>query len=234
MLKNITCIIVDDDELDRIATVAQVMKFSNISIIGVFADALKALEEIHLHQPDIIFLDIDMPNLNGLELRRRLHEIPACVFITSYPDYALDAFEVEALDFIVKPIRTERFAQTISRIENYLTLRSKAHVIEHEQGNDSVFFKNGHDHFKLNVSEIIYLEALKDYTLILTEHNKHCVLSSIGNLLKQPSFNNFIRIHRSYAVQKKHIQKISSNDLIVHNIKLPIGRSFKNTLEQLL
>jgi two-component system LytT family response regulator len=119
-------------------------------------------------------------------------------------------------------------------VENYFELKRKAQLFDYSLGSsDTVFIKDGHHQIKLNLHEIIYLEALKDYTRIVTTTKKYSVLSSIGNLLLENAFQSFIRIHRSYAVQRHYIERISSQEVFLCNLSLPIGRSFKDVLVNL-
>jgi DNA-binding LytR/AlgR family response regulator len=229
MPRSYRCIIVDDDEIDRLTTLSFARQFPFLDI-SVFGSATEALPAIRQELPDIAFLDVDMPGMTGLELRREFLQIPACVFITAYPDYAVESFDLAALDFMVKPIKAERFRKTIERIQEFLEVKHKAGLLDHTLGAETIFIKDGHKQVKLNLHEIIYLEALKDYTSIITTSGKHCVLSSIGNLLKEPGFSSFIRIHRSFAVQKNFIGSISTNELTVMNIQLPVGRNYKEGL----
>ncbi len=227
------CIIVDDDEIDRLTTVSFVKKYPFLAITGVYSSAEEALEKTANQLPAVAFLDVDMPGLSGLELRKKLDHIPACIFITSFPDYAVESFELAALDFIVKPIRGERFEKTAQRIQEYFTIREKSNLLEHTLGGDTIFIKEGHEQIKLSLHEVLYLEALKDFTNVVTEKRKYCVLSSLGNLLKEPGFSSFIRIHKSYAVQKNFIDKVKGQELFIRNIILPVGRVYKPALEQL-
>lgn len=171
-----------------------------------------------------------MTGLNGLELRQRLLHIPACIFITSYPDYALESFEMAALDFLVKPFSPERFAKKANRLQDYFTIRQKAELLNHTLGADTIFIKDGTKQVKLQLHEIIYFEALNNYTSIVTTSRKYAVLSTLGNLLKEEAFGNFIRIHRSFAVQKHFIEKISAGQVLVGNVSLPVGRNYKDSL----
>jgi DNA-binding LytR/AlgR family response regulator len=175
-----------------------------------------------------------MPGINGLELRKELASVPACIFVTSHPEYALEGFETAALDFLIKPLRSERFEKAIERLRHFLEVHSKAGLLDHTLGEDTLFIKDGHHHIKLQLHEIIYLEALKDYTGIITPKKRYCVLSPLGNLLQQKSFQSFIRIHRSYAVQKHFIDKITSKEVMINNTMLPIGRTYKETLDKII
>jgi two-component system, LytTR family, response regulator len=230
-MKKLNCIIVDDDEIDRLMALSFVKRFDNLNLIGTFESAEDALIAIKSNQIDVLFLDIDMPNLNGFELRKATKQVPVCVFITAHPEHAVESFELDTLDFIVKPIKFDRFSRTIQRIEEFMEIKQKALLFESSIGGDTIFIKEGHEQTKVKLHDILYLEALKDYTLVVTEQKRHCVLASIGNLLKETHFQSFVRIHRSFAVQKQYVKKINVHDLQLNNdIMIPLGRSFKDNL----
>ena len=228
-MKKLNCIIVDDDEIDRLTVLSYSKKFENLTVLGVFDSAISALEMIQKEAIDVLFLDIDMDEMSGLEFRKIAHEIPVCIFITSHPEHAVESFELETLDFIVKPIKLDRFTQTMRRIEEFMELKLKAQLFESSIGGDAIYIKEGHEKTKVKLHDILYLEALKDYTLVVTNQKRHCVLSSIGNLLKENHFQSFVRIHRSFAVQKQYIDKKLTNEIILNNgVSIPIGRSYKD------
>jgi two-component system, LytTR family, response regulator len=231
---NYNCIIVDDNEIDRLTLASFVRKYPFIQIAGIFDSALRALEFARSNQPDILFLDIDMPEINGIAIRKNLAQVPACIFVTSHPEYAVEGFETSALDFLVKPLRPERFEKAMERLQHFLEIHFKAELLDFTLGDDTLFIKDGHENIKLQLHEIIYLEALKDYTGIVTRNKKHCVLTLLGSLLKEKSFQSFIRIHRSYAVQKHFIDKITPKEILVNNTFLPIGRSYRETVEKIV
>jgi len=228
------CIIIDDDEIDRLTILAYARKYPFLDIAGVYDCPAAALELISETQPQVLLLDIDMGAISGLQLRRELIGADACIFITSYPDYAVESFELAALDFLVKPINAERFAASMQRLESYLEMRNKSALLDHSLHGDAIFIKDGHRQVKVRSSDILYLEALKDYTLVVTREKRHCVLASLGNLLKDSSFSSFLRVHRSYAVQRHFISQVTPNELLVENIAIPIGRSYKENLKNLL
>lgn len=230
-MKKYSCIIVDDDEIDRLTVLSFAKKFPVLDILGVFESAEDAIPFIEKEKIDILFLDIDMPGLRGIEFRKNALEIPVCIFITAHPEHAVESFQIETLDFIVKPLKLDRFTQTMKRIEEFMEIKLKASLFEASIGGDTIYIKEGHEQTKVKLHEILYLEALKDYTLVVTEGKRHCVLSSIGNLLKENHFQSFIRIHRSFAVQKQFIQKMNSTEIILNNnISIPVGRSYKDNL----
>jgi DNA-binding LytR/AlgR family response regulator len=235
MVENYTynCIILDDDELDRLTIFSFARKYPFLNIAGTFASAKEALPVIDSKNIDIILSDIDMPGLSGLDFRRKLLQVPVCIFITSYPDNAVESFELAALDFIVKPLTAERFDAAIKRAKQYLDIREKASKVESNPGENSIFIKDGYQSIKVSLNDILYLEALKDYTRVATEEKNHYVLCPISNLLKEKKFQSFIRIHRSFAVQRQLIKKITPYEVTVNSISIPIGRSYKDSLKSI-
>ncbi|MDR3692998.1 LytTR family DNA-binding domain-containing protein [Mucilaginibacter sp.] len=232
--KDISCIIVDDDLVDRLMTLSFLKDYPQIKVLGSYSSPLEALDAAKKVAPEVLFLDIDMPDLNGLQLRGQLMQIPACVFITSFPEYALDGYELEAFDFLVKPFTSGRFEKMMNRLNEYFLIRSRSELLSHTLGADTIFIKEGTRQIKLQLHEIIYLEAMKDYTSINTVSKRYMVLESLSHLVKEKGFVNFIQIHRSYAVQKHYIKQYNSlKVLLSNNYTLPVGRSFKETLQNL-
>lgn len=230
-MKKLTCIIVDDDEIDQLMVVSFVKRFSHLELLCTFLNAEAALDYCQNNNVDILFLDVDMPGLNGLELRKKLNEIPVCIFITAHPEHAVESFELETLDFVIKPLKFERFSKTIERIDEFMEIKTKALLYESSIGGDSIYIKEGHEQTRIKLHEILYMEALKDYTLLVTNQKRHFVLSSIGNLLKESHFQSFVRVHRSFAVQKNMIHKIGVSEIILNNeTSIPLGRSYKYNL----
>ena len=232
-LGHYNCVIIDDNEIDRLMVLAFVRKYPWLHVLGVYASASEALHSLQNSKIDVLFTDIDMPELSGLALRAQMLHIPICVFITAYPDYAAESFEVDAFDFLVKPLKGERFEHCMVRIQNYFEIKQKAELFEHSLGGNTVFIKDGHHQIKINLHDIVYLEALKDYTRIVTAAKKHSVLASIGLLLQDPAFQSFVRIHRSYAVQRHYIERITAQQVSGQNFSLPVGRSYKEVLQYL-
>lgn len=232
--KTYSCIIADDKELHRISLGAYLKKYSYIQVLGVFESPARVLDYVlHHGLPDIIFLDIDMPGMSGIELRKQLSDIPACIFITAYPEYAVESFEVEALDFLVKPLNHERFDASMERLLRYLEIRDRAQQMEHTLENEIIYIKEGHERVKLLLNDIDYLEALRDYSGVMTAGKRYFILTPMGSLLKQNPFRGFVRIHRSYAVQVKKVTRFSSREVAVGETILPVGRSYKDELGKL-
>ena len=234
-MKKHTCIIIDDVEIDLLMVKLFVEKYTDFEILGAFQSAPKAIAIMENNTVDVIFIDIDMPNINGIEFRKKFIDIPVCVYITSHPEFAVESFELDALDFIVKPVTSERFLHTLKRINDFLELKNKADLYETTIGKESIFIKEKNVETKISISDVIYLEALKNYTILYTESSNYRILQNIGLLLKDKNFDNFIRIHKGFAVQKHLIQKISNQEVTLLNFtKIPVGRSYKENLNSML
>ena len=234
-MKTWNCIIVDDEDVDRLMVLAFAKKFTQLNIIGTYSSAEEAMKILNKIAIDILFLDIDMPGFSGVEFRKKAMEVPVCIFITGHAEYAVESFELETLDFIVKPLRFERFERAMQRVDQFLEIKEKASLFELSIGDDIIYIKEGSEKSKIKLFDILYLEALKDYTLLVTEQKKHCIWSNIGSLLKQDSFQSFTRVHRSFAIQKQFVKKVSSQEVLLNNNALiPVGRSYKDTLKLLL
>ena len=233
-MESLNCIVIDDDEIDRLTVVSFVKRFPELKFLGSFSSAEAAFEIISKENIDVLFLDIDMPGLGGLDFRKETMQIPVCVFITAHPEHAVASFDVDTLDFIVKPLKIDRFTETVLRIVEYMEIRHKASLFEASLGGDTIYIKEGHKQVKIKLHDILYLEALKDYTLLVTAQKRHCVLSSIGIILKESHFASFVRVHRSFAVQKNFIESISSTKLLLsNNVNIPLGRSYKENIAAL-
>lgn len=233
-MKVFDCIIVDDEEIDRLTVFSYAKKFPMLNITGTFDSAEKALAFLNGNSVDIAFLDIELEGASGMELRRKALEIPVCVFISSHAESAAEAFELQTLDFIVKPFKFPRFEQMVRRLVEFMEIRTKANLFESTIGGDTFYIKTGHELVKVKLHEILYLEALKNYTILVTENKRHCVLSNLGEILNDKKFHSFLRVHRSYAVQKQYIQKIGPQEIILNNgNSIPVGRSYKETLTRL-
>lgn len=224
-----SCIIVDDDEVARLTVTSFTKRFPEIYIAGVFENAEDALDFLASNTVDIAFLDIELPGQTGLTLRSKALEIPACVFISSHSESAVETFQIQTLDFILKPFQFDRFEKAIHRVFEFLEIKLKANLFEATIGGDAVYIKSGHDQVKVKMHDILYLEALKNYTMLVTRDKRHCVLSNLGELLQDEKFRSFIRVHRSFAVQKQFIQRIKSQEIELNGgVKVPLGRSYKD------
>ncbi len=227
-------LIVEDDDLDRISVETEADKFPFLKRIASCSHALQAMELIAESHPDVLFLDIEMPGISGIQLVKMLAGssiIP--VFITSHPEFALESFEIEAFDYLLKPLTAERFARCASRLHDFYRLRSNAFAFTREQESGVIIIKQGHEKCKLNIRDILYVEAMKDYSRIVLADGQFLVLTTLTNLQEKLPAEQFVRIHRSYIIHTEKVTAVKGNKVCLASNELPVGRLYKNALRGL-
>ena len=224
-------VIIDDDEVDRAVVEAEADKFPFLKKIASCSNPVEALEIITLTNPEVIFLDIEMPGISGIDLlRKRIFSTSLPVLITSHPEFALEGFELDAFDYLLKPVSSERFASCALRLRDFYQMHSKACAFDNEQENNFIIIKQGYDKYKIAINDILYLEAMKDYTKIVTAEQKYLVLSTLNGLIEKLPPDKFARIHRSYVVNKNKVEVFQKNKIKIHSTVLPIGKLYKHEL----
>ncbi|MEO7046798.1 MAG: LytTR family DNA-binding domain-containing protein, partial [Ferruginibacter sp.] len=192
---------------------------------------LEAIEIINQSKPDIIFLDIEMPGISGIDfLRKKMISDTLPVLISSHPEFALDGFELEAFDYILKPVSSERFATCALRLRDFCRMRVKAYAFDAEQENNFIIIKQGYDKHKISFNDILFLEAMKDYTRITTIDNQFLMLSTLNGIIEKLPAEKFVRIHRSYVVNKNRVDALQKNKVLVQSYELPVGKLYKHEL----
>ncbi|WP_228409707.1 LytR/AlgR family response regulator transcription factor [Chryseobacterium sp. T16E-39] len=222
--------IIDDNELDRLVLHHYINQYDHIEIVASFDSAEKAIPYLDL-PIDVLFIETKLPGMSGIEFCKLAYKIPICIFTSAHCEFAAEAFELDILDFIKKPLKADRFHHSIQKLFDFLEMKEKSECLDILLGENNIKIKEGSTILQIKITDILYLEALKDYTRIVTPEKKHCILDSIGNLLHQNYFDSFVRIHRSYAVPKYLIRSKTPHEVeLTHQIKLPIGRTYKNNL----
>lgn len=222
------CIIVDDEPLAVELLASYVAKIPFLELSGKCYNATEALKAIGETQPHLIFLDIQMPEINGLELARMLSENTRIVFTTAFEQYAIDGFRVNALDYLLKPISYATFLEACNKALKWFTLLSSASEKPTEEPT-SIFVKSEYKVLQIGLDSIMYIEGLKDYVKIYTDDNQHPVLTlmnmkAMEQMLPQ---SRFIRVHRSYIVNKTRIREVERARIIVGSNHIPIGDSYR-------
>ncbi len=223
-------VIIDDDEIDRAVVETEADKFSFLQKVASCSNPIEAIEIINHFNPDIIFLDIEMPGLSGIELIRRISNCGLPVFITSHPEFALEGFELEAFDYLLKPVSSERFARCALRLHDFYQMHKKAFAFDNDQNNDFIIIKQGYDKYKIPTHDIVYLEAMRDYTKITTVTKQYLVLTTLNGITEKLPPDIFVRIHRSYVVNRTKIDAIQKNKINIQSHELPIGKLYKHAL----
>jgi two-component system LytT family response regulator len=234
-MEKISCIIVEDKQVDTDYLKTFIQQYSMLlDLKARFANALEANPYIKQYQPQLLFMDIDMPVINGMDFFKQLQPQPICIFVTAHSEYAWEGFEAQAFDFILKPVTAERFAASMARLQEYTSLLKRADIYDSQIEEHTIVVKEGTVKHVINISDILYIEALKDYSKVVTADKKIMTLSKLKHFIEKLPAAQFTRIHRSYAVAVSKVKKVEANDLFVKDIKLPIGKTFRNNLKMMI
>lgn len=219
------CIIVDDEPPATRILEKYVEQVSFLERVATFNDSLKALEFLNTHSVDLVLLDIQMPQLTGLQLSKIISKDIKIIFTTAYPDFALEGFELSALDYLVKPIAFERFYQAVSKLQS-----GQKQEIQQPNPVDFIFIKtDGKNKFaKLFLKDILYIESLQNYICIHTSEQQFITHSSLRNVLESLPQDDFVQTHKSYVVALKQIESTDNFSVFINNKELPIGATYKD------
>lgn len=232
-MKMLNCVVIDDNEVDRSLLVAYLSKHPCLKITGSFSNPVESLDHLQRVETDLLFIDIDMPVINGIDFMKSIQQSALnCIFVTAHPEYAAEAFDVQAVDYVLKPIREERLEKAVQRVLELLEIRSKAIQYSLFIENDYLMIKEGTSISKVNIGDIEYLEALTNYTKVITAKRKYITLNNLKNFLDYLPATRFIRIHRSYAVAIDKIESLDKNDVLIAGQWLPLGKTFRQEVRK--
>jgi DNA-binding LytR/AlgR family response regulator len=224
----LNCIVVDDSAIQRMTITKLVNESTHLSLINDFSNALEAKIAVNNGSVDLIFLDIEMPLINGFDLLDGLKEKPQIIFITSKADYAVKAFDYEATDFLQKPISKERFLKAVKKALDLHQLRKE--VIE-DLG-EAIIIKSNLKKLKIYTSKIKWIEAFGDYIKIKTDDDTHLVLSTMKSFENELPKGKFIRVHKSYIINIERVEKFNSKFAEIDSTKIPISRNKKDLIAE--
>ena len=237
MREKLTCYIIDDEPLAQEILEAYIGKVEFLELKGVFNSPLEAAAQVDRERPDILFLDINMPDIDGLSFIPMLKYKPMIVLTTAYDQHALKAFDLEVKDYLVKPISFERFYKGVLRLYQDKTENSSVPSVESNLESkvaDYLFIKVGHQIKRLELSQILYVEGMKDYLKIHTPTDKIMTLMSFARLEELLPQQNFSRVHRSYMVSIDRIKHIEKNRIWIGESIIPISDSYSAAFYQKL
>jgi len=230
----VRCIIIDDESLAINVIENHLKNFDNIEVVATFNNPLKAYSILEQEKIDLIFLDINMPQLSGFAFIENLNYRPLIVITTAYREYAVKSYELNILDYLVKPIPFNRFLKTINKV--YQNLYSNTNSSDANlQQEPHIFLKVNKKLIKVNLNDILLIESLKDYIKVMTTLGDYVVHKSLTAITEELPQSNFIRIHRSYTISINKIDALEGNTVEIVNRKIPIGRNYiKLTKERIL
>ena len=224
------CIIVDDEPLGRKAIQLLAKETPVLNVLGSFGDADSAGKFILENQVDLIFLDIKMPGVDGIEFAKNIPEKTLIIFTTAYSEYAVESYELDAVDYLLKPVELERFKKAVEKVYDYLLLLSdKLQDSRLESVNQNhIFVKSDRRFHRILFDDILFIEGLKDYIVIYTQEKKLITKTTLKAIIEQIPSNIFMRVNKSYIVNIKQIDSFDSNDIFIGRHEIAIGNNYKD------
>lgn len=223
------CIIVDDDRMSRAVLEKCVNETDFLELVGQYSNAMDARAAINTKNVDLIFLDIEMPEMSGLEFIQNFPDVPQIIFVTSQKQYAVEAFEYDVTDYVTKPVNYARFLKAAEKA------RRIHDVFENDDSDGMDFFvKCDSKMVKINLNDLNYVEALGDYVRLITHDKKYTVLSTMKAFDAKLPNDMFMRVHKSYIINLKKIERLEKNVAHIGDLRIPISRTYKESLKKRL
>ena len=228
----IRCVVVDDEPLAREILELYVSHKEELQLVGVCKSAEEVVVLLNKETVDVLFLDILMPGMSGMQLLKTLENPPLVVFTTAYNQYAVEGFEVGAVDYLMKPISPKRFDAAVGKIKDKMLLRKFTTTSTNTTGH--IFVRADYQDVKIMLNDILYVEGLKDYVKIVTTEKRIITLTNIKGMLEKLPPNDFIRVHKSFIVSRKKIDTIKANTLMIGDKEIPVGLTFKENFKKIM
>lgn len=224
------CIIVDDEPLAREAVQMLIEQTNDLDLISSFNSPESASGFLRENEVDLIFLDIQMPGINGIEFAKTIRKETFVIFTTAYSEFAIDSYEVDAIDYLIKPIKLERFKKGVEKAITYSKLLKTENVNNNIENvtDDHFFVKADRKMFKVYFNNILFIEGLKDYVVIHTENQKVITAMNIKTIHDQLPKNLFVRVSKSYIINVKHIDSVDNNTVYIGKNEIPIGNIYRD------
>jgi len=233
MSMTLTAIAIDDEPRALDVVQMHADKVSFLDLKATFTDAFEAIPYLQQNSIDLLFLDIKMPDISGIEFVNCLQQVPMVVFSTAYSEYAVQGFELNAIDYLLKPYSLVRFTQACNKALEIKQLRQGAFPEKTLATQGFIFVKTGYEQEKIWLRDLLYLEAEGNYVAYILPARKLLCRQSIAEALAQLPERQFVRIHRSYVVGVGHIHKIGRQDVWIHNREIPVGASYEEKLTEI-
>jgi len=229
---NIKCVIIDDEPLAIKVIETHLKEFDNIEVLGTFNSSISALPLLESGEVDVVFLDINMPAMNGLDFLKNVSVKSQFIITTAYREFGAEAFDLDVLDYLVKPIPFPRFLKSINKLTQSLHTKNKVHL--ESQKESYVFLKVDKKLVRVMYDAIYYVQSLKDYIKVVTKDNNYIVHKSLTSMSEELPTDKFLRIHRSFVISIDKINAIEGNSIDINNVKIPIGRKYVLKTKQIL
>jgi len=227
------CIIVEDEVLAQDVLKSHLAHLGSLELVGVYRNALEAEQALKSQEVDIMFLDIRLPGMTGLQFLSSLNDSPLVVLTTAYAEYALESYEFNVIDYLLKPISFERFSRAVNKILDNRLFSAAAKEAD-PFSTDHIFIRSNSKFFRVNFSEILYVQGSRDYLKIHTPDYSLITHQTMNDLEKSLPARQFIRVHKSYIVALRHIRSIYGNSIELGKTTIPIGVSYKDAVMNLI
>lgn len=232
-MQQYNCIIVEDEPLAAEVLQDYVNQIPFLSLKGICPDAIIALEMLQKEKIDLIFLDIHLPKLKGLDFIKTLKNPPHIIITTAYHEFALQGYEYNVLDYLLKPVEFNRFVMAVNKLKPSNETRPEPLTIP-EKERKSIFFNVSKKKVKIYLDEILYIESLKEYIRIVTANKSILTKFQLGQIEEVLTKNNFLRIHRSFIVAKDKIDAYTATDVEINGKQIPVGRNYKELVQSIM
>lgn len=232
-MQQYNCIIVEDEPLAAEVLQDYIKQIPFLSLKRICSDAIIALEVLQNEKIDLIFLDIHLPKLKGLDFIKTLKNHPHIIITTAYHEFALQGYEYNVLDYLLKPIEFNRFVMAVNKLKQPVEIKPGIITVQ-EAGRKHIFFNVSKKKVKVYLDEILYIESLKEYIRVVTANKSVLTKFQLNQIEEILTSNNFLRIHRSFIVAMNKIEAFTATDVEISNKQIPIGRSYKETVQAML
>jgi len=219
------CLIADDEPLALDVLENFIKRTPDLELVGRCENAMQAIQTLKEKQVDLLFTDIEMPEFNGIELVKSLNTKPLIIFTTAHPEYAVQGYELDIVDYLLKPIAFDRFVKSVNKASELMNFKKGESHVKDEL--DYIFIKSEQKYIKVNFSDILYIEALADYVKVHTPEKRIITLQTMKNLEDKLPSEQFVRVHRSYIIALDKINSISGNVIYMNKDEVPIGKNFR-------
>ncbi len=231
MAEKISCIIIDDEPTAREIIATHLAKIESVKVVGSCAGAGEAFNLINAHKVDLIFLDINMPEISGLSFARSINKDIKIIFTTAYREYAIDGFDLQAVDYLLKPISFERLYRAVNSYQTIHFNKEEQQLSKkNEVHNDFMFVRSDRKMIRINFAEICYIESLSDYLKIHTRDTPIVIRETMSNIEKELPETDFIRVHRSFIISLAALDSYTSEYAEINGNAIPISRSYKSAV----
>jgi len=222
----ITCVIIDDEPLARVGLAKYVREVDFLHLVATCENPVELVKILDEHHVDLLFLDIQMPKMNGIDFLKIVQKPPMVIITTAFPSYALEGFQLNALDYLLKPITLDRFLKAAGKARDYHRLLNRSETSPSSSA-DYFFIKCGSKFEKIHFADILYVEGMQNYVTLYTRKGKYVTLLYLKHLEENLDAKAFIRVHKSYIVSIDKIEGIEGNEIFIQSYRVPISRNYR-------